>query len=235
MSRIQDLKLDSFLITKNPEILGLHVPDLELLRFFNGTGPSPQNMSGSTVVCSASMLDTWTTYDDDDAEQFKPARMHRRCYYAKEIRAIAHYLLRRGPPSGGSANNPEPRYDDGIAEKAGYQGQPQEKPDDDSSNSPASQSVAPSFVRVRLGEENAPEPAHQTAKSRRVVELMARCQPAAHWLFKHPDGRVAVGEEPLEFFSDWKESDGETSYGSECWDDETDPGWCSRSRERRSS
>jgi hypothetical protein len=35
--------------------------------------------------------------------------------------------------------------------------------------------------------------------------------PVSHWLFKHPDGSEAAGDEPLEFWSDWEDSFDDTS------------------------
>jgi hypothetical protein len=48
--------------------------------------------------------------------------------------------------------------------------------------------------------------------------------PVSRWLFKHPDGSEAVGDEPLEFWSDWEDSFDETS-DEEALDDGSNNGF----------
>ncbi|KAB5531415.1 hypothetical protein GE09DRAFT_1064124 [Coniochaeta sp. 2T2.1] len=73
------------------------------------------------------------------------------------------------------------------------------------------------FVKVKLG----PHSLHGDTGEGSVLsvlrrpELMDRFASERLWLFAHPDGRTAIGNEPLEYFSDWEDgSDGE-SYGEE--------------------
>ncbi|KAB5529068.1 hypothetical protein GE09DRAFT_1228803 [Coniochaeta sp. 2T2.1] len=82
------------------------------------------------------------------------------------------------------------------------------------------------FVKVRLG----PHSLHgetgegSVLSALRQPELMGRFASERLWLFVHPDGRAAIGNEPLEYFSDWEDgSDGE-SYGEEMDLDSGDAG-----------
>ncbi|OIW22513.1 hypothetical protein CONLIGDRAFT_220349 [Coniochaeta ligniaria NRRL 30616] len=56
--------------------------------------------------------------------------------------------------------------------------------------------------------------AHGTESSS-FMRSMAGSHPTKLWLFKHADGRQAISDEPLEFFSDWENSAPEDSDDSE--------------------
>jgi hypothetical protein len=213
LSAIPEPKLDSLLITEYTDSLVLGVPDSVLLEFVNGRGPPPENVSRSSIVCSASTFDIGMTLD---GERFKPGRRHHRCFSGVEVNTIAEHLLQSYQSA---ADGPLTVNHEEVSETGGQQSQPDVTPDGDHI---ADQVDAKLFVKVKLGKENVPEPVDQATED--LVELMTRCRSATHWLFKNPDGRLAIGDEPLEFFSDWEDSDGEANDNSESkgWESEDD-------------
>lgn len=81
------------------------------------------------------------------------------------------------------------------------------------------------------GTQESTSPTPSTAKNEKYVKMklcreslsrvavkgteMTKTHPTTFWLFTHPDGRRAIGREPLEFFSDWEDSDGPESDDAE--------------------
>lgn len=90
------------------------------------------------------------------------------------------------------------------------------------------------YERLDRGTQESTAPTPSTAKNDKYVKMklcresssriavggtdMTKTHPTTFWLFTHPDGRRAVGREPLEFLSDWEDSDGSESKDAESGD-----------------
>jgi hypothetical protein len=66
-------------------------------------------------------------------------------------------------------------------------------------------------AKLKLPNDNS-RASHGTATGESGLgSVVTESLPICKWLFKHPDGREAIGDEPLEFFSDWEDSCDENS------------------------
>lgn len=188
---IPDMVLQSLLIAEDYDVVPT-VPDSELLAYANGRGPRPVDLQRTRVICSASTHDAASIRFQ--TSRYRRKKTHDSVYTEEEIVTMAEHVF----------PNTEHDASDPILDQQDRQ----EK-----------------LRKVKLGGKDIPEAERQGSEDSSIDnlqhgsigELRRRSLPVTLWLFKHPDGRCAVGEEPLEWFSDWEGSDGgmDDEFGSD--------------------
>lgn len=190
MSHIADLDLSSLIITEFPGRTLAVVGDAELLVYVNGSGPLPEELKGhdDTVICTRQSRKA-------QAADYQRWRLSKMSDTAERITTAEH--LRANTTGYGST------YPDEVVELiSDFLHSTALR----SATTPAALGNERSFQKVRLVEGGTDL---KTQLSIWTPEISR--QWTKHWLFIHSDGRQAIGDDPLEFFSDWEDSQDEGS------------------------